>query len=377
MTWPVSVVALLQDLIRIPSVNPEGDPGCKETGESLIASYVGDLLEELGASVTFQEALPGRPNVLARFPSSGDIQKHRLLFAPHLDTVSVSGMTIPPFGGEVYEGCVWGRGATDTKGSMAAMLWALYQARERIPHLPWEIWFAGLVDEETYQAGSRKLAAETRFDFVVVGEPTSMHVVHRTKGSLRLTLRTRGRAAHGSSPEVGENAIFKMLDVLHWVREVATPQLHQNVSPDLGSSSINVGIIQGGVRHNIVPDLCEAVLDIRTVLGQNVGALKESLHRIYPDLEIETRVAPPLYTRPDHPLIQKLLTIGSQLSMGSQLATAPWFCDATSFSAAGIPAIAIGPGSIAQAHTTNEFLKISDLEQGGLFFESFLNNLVG
>lgn len=368
--WPTSLVSLLQELIRIPSVNPEGDPGCKETGEAAIATYVGELLHLCGAEVTIDEVLPGRPNVIARFPSSSQkSQKPRLLFAPHLDTVSVSGMTILPFEGKMSDGRIWGRGASDTKGSVAAMLWALYKTRECIPHLPWEIWFAGLADEESRQTGSQKLAAETQFDFVIVGEPTDLQVVHRTKGSLWLKLRTRGQAAHGSSPEKGENAILKMLEVLRWIQETASPQLSYHVYPGLGCSTLNIGMIQGGVRHNIVPDSCETTLDVRTVPGQNANYLRENLHRLWPELEVEMRENTPLNTPPDHTIIQKLL------SMGAKLTTAPWFCDATSFATRGISAIAIGPGSIAQAHTADEFLEIADLEKGGLFFESFLNNL--
>jgi acetylornithine deacetylase/succinyl-diaminopimelate desuccinylase-like protein len=369
MTWPVSVVSLLQELIRIPSVNPEGDPGCSDTGESAIAAYVGELLECLGANVSFQEALPGRPNVLACFPSANQTKKRRLLFAPHLDTVSVGGMTIPPFSGEVRDGRIWGRGATDTKGSMAAMLWALYKCKDQISQFPWEIWFAGLVDEETRQMGSRKLAREKHFDFVVIGEPTNLQVIYKTKGSLWLKLRTRGLAAHGCSPEKGQNAILKMANILHWIQETATPRLNKLVHSDLGTSTVNVGMIHGGIRHNIVPDLCEVILDIRTIPGQNINGFKEDLFRNFPDLAFEEHESLPLDTLPDHPIIQKLLTMGARLGVAS------WFCDATSFAAVGIPAIALGPGSIDQAHVADEFLKISDLEQGADFFESFLKNL--
>ncbi len=371
MIWPISAGALLQELIRIPSVNPEGDAGCSTTGESAIATYVGELLQCLGANVSFQEALPGRPNVLACFPSASQTKKPRLLFAPHLDTVSVAGMTIPPFSAEIRDGRIWGRGATDTKGSMAAMLWALHKCKDQISQFPWEVWFAGLADEETRQTGSRKLAGGKHFDFVVIGEPTHLQVVHKTKGNLWLKLRTRGLAAHGSSPEKGQNAILKMTNVLHWVQLVATPQLSKLVHSDLGTPTVNVGMIHGGMRHNIVPDLCEAVLDIRTVPGQNIDDFKEDLLRNFPDLEFEERESPPLDTSPDHPIIQQLLT------MGAGLAAASWFCDATSFAAVGTPAVAIGPGSIEQAHIADEFLKISDLEQGAEFFESFLKNLPG
>src|SRR5690349_4629043 len=123
-----SVVELLQALIRIPSVNPAGTPGTDEVGEERCARFLCGFLTELGAHAELRQVLPGRPNAVARFPSDGT-GKPRLLFAPHIDTVSVAGMSIDPFGGELREGKVWGRGASDTKGSMAAMLWALHLER--------------------------------------------------------------------------------------------------------------------------------------------------------------------------------------------------------------------------------------------------------
>src|SRR4051812_44601211 len=124
MSTPASAVELLQSLVRIPSVNPAGDPGTDKVGEQACAEYLVEILRDLGADVTLREVLPGRPNVVGRFPSDRP-GKPRLLLAPHTDTVSVAGMTIDPFGAELRDGKIWGRGACDTKGSMTAMLWAL------------------------------------------------------------------------------------------------------------------------------------------------------------------------------------------------------------------------------------------------------------
>ena len=197
MNPPRSVVELAQALVRIPSVNPHGDPGTDGIGERRIAEWLVDFLRGVGAEVELREVLPDRPNVVARW--AGDrAGKPRLLFAPHTDTVSVEGMTIEPFGGELRDGKIWGRGASDTKGPMASMLWALREMRGALPGLGHEIWFAGLMSEETSQHGSRALAREERFDFVIVGEPTGLDVVHTHKGSAFLYLTTRGRAAHAA-----------------------------------------------------------------------------------------------------------------------------------------------------------------------------------
>ena len=134
MAMPKNVVELLQDLVAIPSVNPQGNPGTEHTGEQVLGEYVADFLRNRGAEVALEQIEPGRPNVVASF--APDKPQAHLAFAPHLDTVSVAGMTIAPFGGEIRDGKVWGRGATDTKGTMASMLWSLRELRARIPSRP-------------------------------------------------------------------------------------------------------------------------------------------------------------------------------------------------------------------------------------------------
>src|SRR6187431_3293367 len=160
---PRTVTELCQALVRIPSVNPDGDPGVTQTGEADCAAYVGEFLRHCGAEVVLEEVLPKRPNVIGRFashPSPDGKAKARILFGPHLDTVGVGGMSIDPFGGELRDGRIWGRGACDTKGPMASMLWALRESRDRLADLSHEIWFAGLMSEEADQHGSRALARE-------------------------------------------------------------------------------------------------------------------------------------------------------------------------------------------------------------------------
>ena len=130
----MTVADLLRELIRIPSVNPDGDPGIKHTGEKNARSSLRDFLRSCGAEAWLEDVLPDRPNVLGRFPSAGKA-KPRLLFAPHTDTVSVAGMSIDPFSGELHDGKIWGRGASDTKGPMAAMLFALLESKDLLPHL--------------------------------------------------------------------------------------------------------------------------------------------------------------------------------------------------------------------------------------------------
>ena len=369
---PANVVELLQELVRIPSVNPDGNPGVANPGEAACAHYVAEFLRRAGARVELEEVLPGRPNVAGFFPGNAPGKK-RIVFAPHLDTVSVVGMTIDPFSGEERDGKIWGRGASDTKGPMTAMLWALWKWRERIPALGYEICFAGLMGEEAGQHGAKAFAAKHRADFAVIGEPTELGIVHTHKGSTWLHLATRGKAVHASAPERGLNAIYQMMDALAVLRAHVIPELAAMRDPVLGSPTASVGTIRGGSKINIVPDLCEASVDFRTIPAQDVAAFIEAtvarLRAVVPGLEAKWHTSAPLWTDPAHPLVAALERAGGRPC------GAPWFCDAAVFAAAGIPAVAAGPGSIAQAHTNDEWIAVDDLHQGVAFYEAFLEQL--
>jgi len=362
-----SVTELLQALVRIPSVNPHGDPGIDAPGEQAIAEFVAEFLRKCGAQAELQTVLPGRPNVIGKFPSDR-AGKPRLIFAPHLDTVSVVGMTVPPFAAEIREGKLFGRGASDTKGPMAAMLWALYTLREQIAALPHEIWFVGLMSEEAGQDGAKAFVREHRADFAIIGEPTELDIVHTHKGALWLTLTTTGKAVHASRPDEGENAIYKMTEVIRCLREEILPAFKQITHPVLGHTTVSVGTIRGGSKVNIVPDQCVAEVDIRLVPGHDdaLETVTARLLAVCPDLQIAHRLSAPLYTDAAHPII------GQLDQLGAKPVGAPWFCDAAIFAQAGIPAIAIGPGSIAQAHTVDEWIALDALERGTEFFKQFL-----
>lgn len=372
MATPQTAVELLQELIRIPSVNPEGDPGTEFTGEQAVAEWLAAWLrrEFPDALVELRDVLPGRPNVVARF-SDGGGKKPRLLFAPHTDTVSVVGMTIDPFCGEVRDGRVWGRGASDTKGTMAAMLWALRESRDRLPSLGHEIWFAGLCGEEAGQYGARTLAGQERFDFVIAGEPTGLDAVIAHKGALWLKLTTRGRAVHAAEPERGENAIYKMADVIRCIRDEIPGVLGGTRHALLGHATVSAGTVNGGSKINIVPDTCSAEVDIRYLPGDEtvLERVSAKLRATCPDIEIEHTASKPMLTDASHPVVRILQECGSQIKGSS------WFSDGGVFAAQGTPSIALGPGSIAQAHTGDEWMGIRDLETGVSFLRGFISRL--
>lgn len=373
----MDVTALLQELIRIPSVNPDNDPGVESQGEGDLAGFLAGWLEARGAAVELEEIRPGRPNLIARFaPLDG---RPRILLGPHLDTVGVAGMVVEPFGGELRDGKVWGRGASDTKGPMAAMLWALVENRDLLADLPVAVDFVAFMGEESGQWGSKDFAKRhgPDYDFAVVGEPTSLDVVHVTKGSLWATLRASGRAAHSSMPERGENAVLKLIRALDLLERELSPVLAGYRHPQLGGSTMNIGIIRGGTRPNIVPDMAEAEIDIRiTPALAAAGGAIALLERMIGQLELPVTMVrahenPPMETAVDHPMVRRLLTSGPEVHP----TTAPWFSDAAHLASAGVPAVCIGPGSIEQAHTADEFIEQSALVEGARYFSRFIRGL--
>ena len=207
---------------------------------------------------------------------------------------------------------------------------------------------------------------------MIAGEPTELDFVHTHKGSMFLSLTTRGIAVHSAKPEAGRNAIYPMADVLRVIRDELADWLKGFTHPVLGHSTISAGTIRGGSKTNVVPDFCQTTVDIRLVPGQDADfeeALFSKLRSVCPELEIAVSRALPLYTHPAHPLLEKLKL------QGAAAVGAPWFCDAAVFAKHGSPAIAMGPGSIAQAHTKDEWISLADLEKGAVFFEHFLRTL--
>ena len=367
---------LLQDLVRIPSVSPHGDPGTmqKNTGEAQIAEYIAEILRKLALDVELREIEPGRPNVIGKFTSRG--ARRSVAFAPHTDTVSVAGMTIDPFGAEIRDGKLYGRGACDAKGPLAAMLAALANAvrRREFREGNLDVYFCAVMGEESGNHGAKALAESgLKVDFAVAGEPTEGRIVYTHKGALWCKIVTRGRSAHGSLPEKGVNAIGKMAGVVQYLLGDYTRALAKAADPVLGSPTVNVGTIRGGTQSNIVPDCCEIEVDRRTVPGEIheeiLATLRQTLHHIPITTEILSD-CPPLRTDPQNPFVQQLaLATGDPKSAP---VGAPWFCDAGILAQYGVPAVAFGPGSIAHAHTANEFVECKDVLHSAQTLERFL-----
>ena len=369
---------LLAELIALPSVNPAFlPPRHPHAGEKRVADFLATIAACAGLEVEFQKVLPNRSNIIARLLPRNKICR-TILLAPHLDTVGADGTRFIP---QRKNGRLHGRGACDTKGSVAAMLSALCElANSKSRPLETEIVFAGLIDEEHAQAGSRALAkGKFKADLAIVGEPTRLQVVTAHKGSLWLELETRGKAAHGATPQFGKNAIHEMARIVDLLETDYAVQLRKRKHPLLGVATVNVGTISGGAQPNIVPDHCSISIDRRTLPGEMDAKVKNEIIALLHAKKLAAKIssaklapAVPLETNHKLPLVQKFLRITGQTKpLGVH-----FFCDAAILSAGGIPSVVFGPGDVAQAHTADEWISLSELERGKNLLLRFLSSLL-
>ena len=342
-----------------------------------MADFLATIAAQAGLDVEFQKVLLNRANLLARLCPSGKVRQ-RILLVPHLDTVGVADDTrfIP----RRKQGRLYGCGACDTKASVAAMLEALCElARSRQRPHETEIIFAGVVDEENAQAGSRALVGGGfKADLAIVGEPTRLKLVTAHKGSLWLRLETRGKSAHGARPELGHNAVHAMARIVDALETDYAASLRKRRHALLGSATVSVGTIHGGTQPNIVPDSCAITIDRRTLPGETETGVRREIARFLARRKLKAtfaseKLAPclPLETDPDLPLVRRFLRCIHQ----HQPAGVHFFCDAAVLAEGGIPSVVFGPGDIAQAHTSDEWTSLKSLERAKDMLIRFLRSL--
>jgi acetylornithine deacetylase/succinyl-diaminopimelate desuccinylase family protein len=374
-----SAARLLRDLIALPSVNPALLPvGDSRAGEKRVAEFLASTATQSGLDVEFQEVFPNRPNVLARVLPANRIRR-RILLAPHMDTVGVA--SDEQFSPVEKRGRLYGRGACDTKGSIAVMLSALIEvAQSNQRPAGTEIIFCALVDEEVGQSGSRALVKnKLTADLAIVGEPTGLRIVTAHKGDLWLQLETRGKAAHSARPDLGRNAVHLMAKIVDLLETDYAAQLRRRRHPLLRHATVSVGTIQGGRQPNIVPDSCRIQIDRRTLPGENNADVKREIlrfihrHSLRATLVDTKDEAPawPLETNPRAPLVQQFLRLAGQ----TKPAGVDFFTDAGVLAASGVPSVVFGPGDIAQAHTPDEWVAVRQLDRGVAMLTRFLSGL--
>lgn len=365
--------------MRINSVNPAcGGP---EGGEAAVIAWVAEAVRGLGIEPTTWDAVPGRPNLTALLP--GRDPSRVTLFFTHCDTVSIAGM-IDPFAGNLEGGRLWGRGSTDAKGQLVAMLHAFAAVALAPEPPPTSILFAVTIDEEAGFRGVKNLVARgLDVEAAVVGEPTGLEVVVAHKGTQRVWIEIRGRAAHSAKPRLGVNSIHHAAMIVRRIQEGLFSELQTRAHPLLGSPTINVSMINGGTQVNLVPERTRILIDRRTLPGETresvaaeIEAILDDLRRTVPGFdavqEPALMVDPPLETAPDHPLALAAMAVSRSMSRPDKPAGAPYGTDGSKLGEAGIPTIIVGPGSIDQAHTADEYIDVSELVAGALYYHALM-----
>ena len=371
---------ILIDLVQLKSENPGGT-------EQQVADYCKVFLEKLGYEVSFVELMPERNNVIARLKGRGDAKP--MVFSGHMDVVPVSSETenewkFPPFSGTVSEGHIWGRGACDMKGGIAAALAAAEILAEQQITPPGDIMFALTVDEEDLMRGAKQLAAlDVLHDAgsIIVCDTSHMRAEIACKGRTWAEVKVIGKSAHASIEGAGVNAIYKAMDFIQRVKQYPIPYTEH---PSAGKFFLNVNLITGGTEPAMVPDRCVLTVDARLVPGQNarvvwekVQELIDTMHQEDPDFQAEIKVIEEREaweTDEDSALLRNLHQISDILNYEIKTGAEVGTTDATFLKKDGIDVIIFGPGKTEEIHCVDERIEIAELEQAVRFYLGLMLN---
>lgn len=385
----MTVVELLSELISRPSLNPGDTEDLSLVGEERMASFIENHLRQLGFVTERIPYETGRDNVVARLnPADGSEPERVLMIEGHMDTVAVDGMVVPPFEATIKDGRVYGRGACDTKGPTAAALAAftprvLEAARASRRGL---MYVAACAEEKGLFGAAALAEAGLGADEAIILEPTELVPVIAHKSSLWLCIRLVGRACHGSEPENGVNAVEAGAELLRFLRDDFRFGLHE---PDslLGRNTYNVGKFQGGRAANIVPDSCDIEIDLRTIPGENIAALRQQIDDYLRTLKTQGKLVDYLFKADSVPsfLTDSISELVQRIGRANRVVTGhspspvgtAWMSDASPLSKTCGEIAVLGPGSIRQAHTKDEYIDMASLERGVAVFEAIYLDFLG
>lgn len=353
---------LLEQLIAIDSVNPSLVPGARGEGE--IARALLDELRRIGLETEVQEVALGRPNVVGVL--EGRALGRSLMFCGHTDTVGVAGMT-RPFDPVEREGRIHGRGSQDMKGGVAAMIGAARVIAESGGLAAGRLVIACVVDEEHASVGADALVTRWRADAGVVTEPTELAVAVAHKGFEWVEIETEGRAAHGSRPRDGRDAILRMGRVLGELEALDRRLQSGRAHALVGAASLHASLIEGGRELSSYPDRCALQLERRTipgepegVAGQEVARILDTLRARDPEFKADSRTAfarAPYEIAPAHELPAAVVAAAGEAGVTSPIIGMSFWTDAAVLGAAGIPSVLFGPTG-AGLHELDEWVDI-------------------
>ncbi len=364
-------IALTRDLLHFDTVNPPGR-------ERDCAKHAGALLQEWGYSVEYHEYEDARTSVIAK--AGGSDAKAPLCMTGHLDVVPLGTRkwSKDPFAGESDGDKLYGRGSSDMKSGVAAILVAARTFAKKLNGTP-GIVLVLTAAEEGGCVGSRHLAALPKLmgkaGAIVVGEPTSNYPMVGHKGSIKFHAAFKGVSAHGSMPELGVNAIYKAAKAIAKLEEF---QFGVAAHPVMGLPTMNVGTIEGGSGVNLVPDLAKIGVDIRTVPGTNHEVLIATLKELLSDGEIQIFAdSQAVWTEPNEAWVQRVFEICRPiLKERLEARTAPYMTDAANLRKvyAGAPTVVLGPGEAAMAHQTDEYCNMERIRQSVAIYEAIIRD---
>jgi acetylornithine deacetylase len=360
------VVELAAQLVAIESINPDVVPG--GSGETEVARFVAEWCERAGLETTVEEAAPGRPNVIA--VARGTAGGRSLMLNAHMDTVGVAGMT-DPFVPRLEGGRLYGRGSYDMKGSLAASMLATAGTRSR--GLRGDVIFTAVSDEEFASVGTEAIAASMRADAAIVTEPTEMEIVVAHRGFVFFTVETIGRAAHGSRPHLGIDAIAKMGRVLVGIEELDRRLRANPTHRFVGSGSTHASLIEGGQEFSSYPARCLLQGERRTIPGETVAVAEQELREIVeqagagdPDFSAEVRASisrEPFEVAEDAEIVAAVRRHAAAV-IGHEPETVggSYWADSALLAGVGIPTVLFGPRGEG-AHAEVEWVDVGDLER--------------
>ena len=357
-------VRLLRELVAIDSVNPSLVPGA--AGEGHIAAAIAAHLRRLGLDVHIQDVVPGRPNVIGVF--EGGQPGRALMLCGHVDTVGVDGMAAP-FDPVERNGRLYGRGSQDMKGGVAAMIDAVRVLTER-PRRRGRVIVAAVIDEEYASIGADFLVKEWTADAAVVTEPTDLQIGVGHKGFAWFEIETHGRAAHGSRPKDGRDAIVHMGRVLGRLEHLDCALRARAPHPVMETASLHASIIQGGREWSSYPARCQLQMERRTIAGeteQSAAAEIQSVLDVLQAADAEFRATsrlvfsrPPYEIPPGHELISTLGRAAASVGCRAEHVGMSFWTDAAVLGGAGIPSVLFGPGG-AGLHSSEEFVNVNEV----------------
>ena len=366
------LITLVQKLISIPSYHGLPD------NEKELAEYINKYFEEEGIDSQLVNVTGDRPNVIGSYGNNENYDK-TLILNGHLDTVGIENMIIDPFKGYIQDGNIYGRGAVDMKGAVAAMIMALVVIKRAGIELEGGLYFTGVIDEEYWNLGTKHIIKHgPKSKYAIVGEPTNLEIHNGHRGLEWIQVFVEGKYAHGGTPEKGINAIEKMNKIISEIVDNLLPDIKKRNHTITGPAALNLGVIKGGTQPSTVAGDCILQLDRRWIPGESPESITDEIKEIIkklqkddPELKGEVSIMrnegndegfPYLVCESSAKIVQSLMEATSNIMNSAKISYFPAWTDGALLShIGGMETVVFGPGDLASAHSEKEFCPIEDI----------------